>query len=191
MCIRDRYKGRLVPTRGKECSSDQMPFIDQKFPTYKEFANASLEDILGEEEVDNALKREVNIFESIVLINNGDGSFSKQSLPLEAQVAPLLSSIVKDLNDDGAADLVIGGNMFGAEVETPRYDAGDGLVLLGEGDGAFRPQLVVKTGFYAPKNVKSIANLETSKGENLFLIGNNNAPLQLFRFNKNKDLGLN
>ncbi len=43
-----KYEGEYVPVRGKECSSQQMPFINSKFGTYAEFADASLEDIYGE-----------------------------------------------------------------------------------------------------------------------------------------------
>ena len=43
-----KYHENYVPVRGRECSSQQMPFIKDKFPTYSEFANASLSDIYGE-----------------------------------------------------------------------------------------------------------------------------------------------
>ncbi len=186
------YKGRLVPTRGKECSSDQMPFIDRKFPTYTEYANASLEDILGEDEVENALKLEANTFESVMLLNNGNGGFSSTKLPELAQVAPILSSTVKDVNNDGNQDVIIVGNMFGAEVETPRYDAGDGMVLFGRGDGSFEPCAAKKSGFYTPHNAKSIASLNIgATGETLYFVGNNNYKLQIFSLKKDNRLSAN
>ena len=61
------YKGKYVPVRGRECSSEQMPFVAEKFSTFSEFANASIENIL-EEEIDKALELEVQEFRSGMLI---------------------------------------------------------------------------------------------------------------------------
>ncbi len=183
------YKGKLVPTRGKECSSDQMPFIDNKFPSYKEFANASLDDILGEKGMEEALKLEVNGFESIVLMNTGTGAFKEQSLPKFAQVAPIMGIIPEDIDKDGNMDLIIAGNMYGSEVETPRYDASDGLVLKGDGTGNFKPITVSSSGLYLPGNVKSIAKLKSPNGD-LILAGNNDDKLQIFKIAKNGQLSM-
>ncbi|MFQ5447195.1 MAG: FG-GAP repeat domain-containing protein, partial [Saprospiraceae bacterium] len=181
------YKGRLVPTRGRQCSSQQMPFIKDKFPTYKDFANAGVEDILGKENLKESLHLQVTTFESIVLLNEG-GRFVVQDLPNEAQIAPINGIICSDLDDDGNQDIILAGNNFDAEVETPRYDAGSGLVLKGNGDGTFRPVLPRQSGFYAPGNVKYICLLNHAPGDNkLILVANNNAPLQVFRV-KGKEL---
>lgn len=176
------YDGQLVPARGKECSSEQMPFIDNKFPTYSQFANAKLEDILGQKNLEEALHLQVKTFESLVLLNQG-GYFNASALPKLAQVAPINRIIIQDFNQDGNLDLLIAGNMHEAEVETPRYDAGTGLFLLGDGKGSFDPQPVWKTGFYAAKNVKDIGLVKTDKGT-LILAANNDAPLTVHRFVK-------
>ncbi|HEX5624547.1 MAG TPA: VCBS repeat-containing protein, partial [Saprospiraceae bacterium] len=46
--------GQLVPVRGRQCSSEQVPEISKKFPTYNAFANATLKDLYGTG-LDNAL----------------------------------------------------------------------------------------------------------------------------------------
>jgi len=71
-----KYHGVFVPARGKECSTQQMPFIAKKIPTYNEFANSNLEDIYGQE-INSAYHREVNQFKTILLINDGNGVFKK------------------------------------------------------------------------------------------------------------------
>ena len=58
------YKGKLVPTRGRQCSSEQMPFIKEKFETYNAFAHAGIEDILGKENLEKSLHLQVTDFES-------------------------------------------------------------------------------------------------------------------------------
>ena len=176
------YNGQLVPSRGRECSSEQMPFIINKFPTYEAYATAGLSDILGKDNIEQALKLEVNSFASTVLINKGS-SFERIDLPNLAQISPINRIIVDDFNGDKIPDLLIAGNMFETEVETPRYDAGNGLLLIGDGKGRFEGLNVSKSGFFAPHNVKDLAYLRnTASGKPLIIVGNNNDEIQVFEF---------
>nr|MBS0038181.1 VCBS repeat-containing protein [Saprospiraceae bacterium] len=175
------YKGKLVPSRGRECSSEQMPFILSKFPTYEDYATASLMDVYGEDNIQEALHLQVNTFASAVLLNRG-GHFEHRKLPNLAQISPINQIIVEDVNNDGIPDLIIAGNMYNTEVETPRYDAGSGLVLIGNGEGDFEPKTVIETGFFAPHNVKDLAILRnTASGKPLILVSNNDDRLQVFK----------
>jgi hypothetical protein len=166
-----------------------MPFIKEKFPTYKEFATADLGDILGEQAIENSLSLEVNTFKSVILINNGN-SFSIKDLPNEAQIAPINAIIANDIDKDGNIDLILAGNNYDTEVETPRYDAGNGLVLKGNGDGSFKALGVSESGFFVPGNVKDLALLKSSNGNNLILVAQNNAPLEIFEIQKDGLLGM-
>ena len=81
------YGEDQVPVRGRECSSEQMPFIAEKFSTYKAFAEANIDDILGEKK-QQSLHYEAQMFESIILERNGS-EFSIKKLPSLAQVSPI------------------------------------------------------------------------------------------------------
>ncbi len=177
------YKGKTVPLRGRECSSQQMPFIADKFPTYKEFANADLNQILGEEKLKKSLNLEVSGFESVVLINDGNGRFEAKPLPVYAQFSPIMGIVSDDFDNDGHIDLLIAGNMYNTEVETARYDAGTGLILKGNGKGDFKPLSIAQSGFYAPGNVKDVQTLRLANGNKLILVANNNRELQIFQLN--------
>jgi len=178
------YQGVLVPSRGRECSSEQMPFILSSFPTYEDFATASLMDVYGEEKLESALHLQVNTFASAVFINQGS-HFERKQLPNHAQISPINRILVEDINQDGIPDLIIAGNMYNTEVETPRYDAGNGLVLIGDGNGNFKPKTVVNTGFFAPYDVKDLAIIRnTSSGNSLIIVANNDMPVQVFKLNK-------
>ena len=76
--------------RGRECSSQQMPFIKEKFKSYQEFANASLQDVYGGK-LQESYSKEVTEFQSLVLINKGNLKFAKKALPVEAQQYPILA----------------------------------------------------------------------------------------------------
>ena len=46
----------------------------------------------------------------------------------------LRSQLAIDLDGDGHLDLIVAGNTFESEANTPRADAGNGLFLKGEAD---------------------------------------------------------
>lgn len=65
---------RLFPIRGRSCSSQAMPFIREKFATYKDFALASLDDIYTEKCLTDAKRFEATSLESGVWINRLRGA---------------------------------------------------------------------------------------------------------------------
>ena len=173
------YKGKKVPVRGRQCSSEQMPFILDKFETYQEFADASIQDILGQANIEDALKLQVNTFRSAIFINE-NGKYSESPLPNIAQAFPIYGIETFDLNKDGLLDIIIGGNIYNMEIETPRLDAGNGLTLINKGEGNFEP-VGIETGLRASldcKDVRIIKGRETQ-----LLIVNNNGPLQVYQIN--------
>ncbi|MCB0465460.1 MAG: VCBS repeat-containing protein, partial [Aequorivita sp.] len=171
--------GRLVPVRGKECSSQQNPFLLDKIKSYKEFSTLDMNGIYGEEELKEAFKLTCHDFESMYAENMGGGKIKVKILPNEAQLGPTLSFIVRDFNNDGNMDVMGVGAIYDAEVETIRYDSNYGYVLLGDGKGGFN-----YSREYVPfiasdaKNMKAI----NIKGEEMFMVVSNNGPLQIFNF---------
>ncbi len=157
-----KYHDTYVPVRGRECSSQQMPFIKDKFPTYSEFANASLSDIYGEK-LSTSYSSEATEFNSILLLNKGKGKFEKIILPIEAQVFPVLDILAIDINGDDYEDLILSGNIYETEVETPRLDAVSGLVLLSNRENNYNPLPHWQTGLYLTGNVKSAEIVETDQ----------------------------
>ncbi|MDC1284024.1 VCBS repeat-containing protein [Saprospiraceae bacterium] len=175
-----KYKGMTVPVRGKECSSEQMPFIDDKFPKYADFASSSIEEILGQENLDNAIQLMVNNFSHVALINNGNMSFTQMKLPFESQWAPIMDMVVDDFTGDKIPDVVVAGNLWDTEPETPVYDAGKGLLLKGNGDGTFTTSARIdQSGLLLNNNVKAIEQINLYGGGKGVLIANNNDRLQL------------
>jgi len=173
-----------VPVRGRQCSSEQMPFIKEKFPSYHSFATADLEDIYRREELDSALHLEAYTFSSKLWINDGKGHFEARRLPVEVQISPIYGIVARDLNADGHVDLIMAGNRYGSEVETPRYDAGWGTVLLGDGQGGFKALAPKESGFYAGGNLHGLIDVYLSERSTLLIVAAvNNAPLEIYRFN--------
>ena len=175
------YKGKTVPVRGKECSTEQMPFLEEKFPTYDGFASSGIEDILGADKISAANQKAVTTFSSIVLINKGNMNFEVQRLPTPAQWSPIMDMIIDDYDKDGNIDIVVAGNMYDTEPETPAYDAGRGLLLNGNGDGTFSTSnLIQYSGLNISRNVRAIESIKLGKTQKGILVANHNDKMQLF-----------
>jgi hypothetical protein len=158
-----------------------MPYVAEKFEDYDSFASSKLIDILPEETVDDAVVYEIKNFESLILIND-NGKLVKKSLPVEAQISPIKSSIVMDINKDGNLDIITVGNHYGVEVETTRYDAGFGTVLLGDGKTNFSPLSPLESDFYVPYDSRSIKQVSIKNNSHI-LVTNNNNELSIFKIN--------
>ncbi len=172
------YKGQLVPVRGKECSSEQTPYLIDKIDTYKEFGSLNIEQVYGIESISNANKMQAYNFESLYIENKGDGKFKFSSLPHPSQLSPVQDMIVQDINGDGNFDLIGVGNLYDAEVETIRYDSSTGFVLYGDGSGSFSNGV----GLGCHSDMRAAAMLYIGNERHL-LVASNNDPLKLFRTN--------
>jgi hypothetical protein len=171
----------LVPIRGRECTSQQMPVIAQKFPTYTAFANSDLAGILGNLKMENALHYKAYLFSSVMAINE-NGKLTLKPLPVEAQLSCVNGFIVHDLDGDGKKDILLAGNKFDVEVETTPADASVGLFLKGKSGGTFEPLKPAQSGFFVPFNVKDIRLVSTG-GQWVILVASNNDILRVFQPN--------
>jgi hypothetical protein len=170
------YGDVMYPVRGKNCSSEQIPDLEKKFPTYEEYAHADIIDVYGEA-LDEALNYEVTDFRSMVLYQDEVGKYSVQPLPFEAQRSPINASVIIDVNEDGKMDIVSVGNLYQSEIETGRADAGIGSVLINKGDRNFESIPTTKSGFFSNGDTKSMVFLN-DHGQKQFIIGKNKGKIQ-------------
>ena len=171
--------GVEYPVRGRQCSSQQIPAIQIKFKDYNSFANATIEDVYGTENLMESLHYQVTSFASMYLENLGKGKFKKRELPFQAQISPINDMIIEDFNADGNFDVLIAGNLYAAEVETPRSDAGIGLMMLGDGYGEFKPLPYGTSGINMGYDVKALGFIQNA-GQSIIVTANNQRPLELF-----------
>ena len=171
------YKGEEVPFRGRQCSSEQMPFIAKKFESYEAYANASLKDVYGEG-LETATRKLANNFASIALLKSENG-FEIIELPIESQFHPILDGVSLDIDNNGFEDLVLVGNLYETEVETPRLDFSNATILLSNGT-AYSYDANLSKQLRINGNCKSIELIKDQKGESKILIGINGIGIEEF-----------
>lgn len=176
-------QGSLLPVRGKECSTQQMPYISKKFKTYDAFAKAPLIEILGKG-VKDALNYKAKTFATSIIENLGDGTFKVRELPAETQFSSVNGIVLYDINKDSYPDIVLAGNLHGSEVETPRNDASFGTVLMNDTKGNFNCLTLTESGFLANGDVKAMSLVHLSNESVGILIARNNDRLSLLKLNR-------
>ncbi|MCB0644869.1 MAG: hypothetical protein KDC44_24655, partial [Phaeodactylibacter sp.] len=113
--------------------------------------------------------------------NNGSGQFSFKAFPVEAQFAPINDILVKDCDGDGQSELLLVQNSYQSDVETGRYDAGNGVMLSRAASGAWTVIPNAVSGFWATEEARAIKVLHEANGKELVLIANNDSALEAYQ----------
>lgn len=166
------FDDKIVPVRGKECSTEQVPYVSEKFKKYKDFANASIDEIY---DLDNAQSLAATSLKSMVGINS-QGKLNLKELPTRVQLSPVNGFVTKDVNGDNFIDIICIGNLYSTEVETTRYDAGTGSVLINDGNGGFTPMTSEQSGINANYDAKDIIIANES-----LIVTNNREQVQVWK----------
>jgi hypothetical protein len=164
-----------------------LPYLKPRFPKYADYARKTVTDIFSPKELEGATLKKVYTFATSLVRNNGDGSFTLVPLPDEAQLAPVYGLLATDLSSashatrDGGKqairDVLLAGNFDGFKPEIGRMSASYGLVLRGDGAGAFTPVRAPESGFFVPGQARDIQRVRTATGDLYIVSRNNDRPL--------------
>jgi hypothetical protein len=176
------FNGKEVPVRGRECSSQQLPYIAKEFPTYDGFAKASVQDIIGKEKLKGSLRLELTEFRNGIFWGKAGGDYEFEAFPPEAQLSPVVGFILQDINGDGKPEVITAGNLYDTEVETTRYDSGEGMIMSWS-DKGWQCHHPIETGFYAGGNIRAFKAIKAGN-KNAVLAARGNGPLSLYEFGK-------
>ena len=171
-------ENKVFPVRGRQCSSQQMPFIKKKFKTYNDFGSANIEDIYGEK-LNEGISYKATYFASAIL-KNENSKFQFQAFENRAQLSSVNKILIDDFNKDATNDILLLGNLFGSEVETPRNDASYGMLLVGVGNGGYEFLENYKANLWASGDVKDAAFINVGDAKAI-LLAKNNDYLQLIK----------
>jgi enediyne biosynthesis protein E4 len=129
----------MAPRRRLDVLGRELPPLQEHFASHRKFSEATLTEVVSAFPV-KPKRLELTTLESMVFFNRGD-HFEAVVLPAQAQWAPAFGVNIADLDGDGRQDVFLSQNFFATEPETPRLDAGRGLLLRNAGVGKLEPVL--------------------------------------------------
>ncbi|MDQ6608355.1 MAG: VCBS repeat-containing protein [Bacteroidota bacterium] len=175
--------GRDVPVFLKREITEQFPGLKKDNLKNADYAAKSIQQLFKEEVITRAQKLQFNYCSSIVAINNGNGTFTVNPLPLMVQMSSVNAICPTDVNGDGKTDLVMGGNMFNFPPQFGRLDASFGHVLINNGKGQFMWMENKLSGLHLRGQIKDIKEIKTKRGLEFLFTQNDSIPL-LFQLKK-------
>ena len=176
------YKhGVSYPLAGRDELVGLIPQLRSRYPSYADFGASRIDDILPASDLKQATVLEARVFASSVAWNNGDGTFTLQPFPVEAQFAPVYASLAGDFDGDGRTDLLLAGNVYGVQPALGRYDASYGLLLSGRGDGRFTAVDMEQSHLVIDGEVRHLGLVRRANGGRLIVVARNDARLQILR----------
>ena len=174
----------LFPALNRTQLADQIPSIKKKYLLHKDYARTTMLGLLGCFETKEMVEKVCQTTISVWMENLGNGKFKIHDLPVEAQLAPINSIVVSDLDSDGKSDLLVAGNEYQNELTTGPFDASYGLFLKGNGKDFFEAIVPEKSGFILDGDIKCIKLVQNSKNEKFILAAVNDNRLRCFKINR-------
>jgi hypothetical protein len=176
----DPARQEPVPRHLRETMQAALPFIAERFPTHRAWSRATIADIAGQRP-GQLQKLSVSTLASTVFLNR-QGKFEARPLPLEAQMAPVFSVNVADLDGDGLEDLFVTQNFFAFRDEEARLDGGRSLWLRGDGRGNLLPVPGQSSGLlvYGEQRGAALADFNRDARTDL-VVTQNGAATRLFQ----------
>lgn len=162
----------------------QLPGLKKQNLKAADYSRRTIQELFEPDVVNNSLVRTVDITESIVAINEGDGRFTIRTLPMRTQWSLISAIVCTDINNDGHLDLVMGGNEFELKPQFTRQDASFGHVLLGNGALEFEWQNYNATGLFVREEIRHLTTFSDKTGGKYLVAAINNSEPRIFKYNK-------
>ena len=176
--------GKDIPVHLKSELAKQIPVIKKKNLSYTDYSKKSFQELFSGSIINNSIQKTVNIQESIIAINKGNGKFEIKTLPKEVQFSSVNTILTLDVNKDGILDIILGGNQYEFKPQFGRLDSNFGSVLLGDKKGNYTWTSYDKSGFYLKGEVKHIQKIKNKNNTVSFIAVINDATPKIFKINE-------
>jgi len=165
-----------VPVFLKRDLTDQVSSLKKQNLRYADFANKSIQELFAEAVIKNSDVKKFDYPGSCIAFNEGNGNFSIKKLPADVQFSSVNAILCTDINQDGKADLVLGGNQFGFQPQFGRLDASMGHVLINNGNKNFESIPSAQSGLALRGEIKDIVEVPGKKTRYILILQNNETP---------------
>jgi len=185
----------------------QLVFLKKKYLFAKDFAEASLTEMFGEEKLESSQVLTANTMASYYFENtrtsdlqpsgpSGTGdkntsasqnaiAFKAHELPTELQLSTINAAAVFDRQQDDYQEVLVGGNFYESNIEMGRYDASFGNILSIGKNGEFAVSPVGNIKLHG--KVKHIAPIQIGD-KYCFVVAKNDGPLQVLQVGRDERL---
>ncbi|MDO9375450.1 MAG: VCBS repeat-containing protein [Ferruginibacter sp.] len=174
-------QGKSYPIASRDELLDQVTPLKKKFIKYKDYADATINEIFSKDKVNKARVLHCDELASGILYNNGKTGFSFTPFPLAAQVTKLFGLVADDFDGDGRKDILVSGNYFPYRVQLGRSDAGLGLLLRSGKGNELEAVDPATSGLYIDGDVRAMVQLKNNNGRKLLVIAKNDDNIQVIK----------
>jgi enediyne biosynthesis protein E4 len=169
-------QGKSYPMASRDELTDQLVSLRQRFPTYDSYADATINNILTDEQFKTAKQLSVNYLHT-TWFENVNGKFFVKALPIQANFSPVYAIYTDDFNYDGNMDILLAGNVEQVRIKIGKIDANYGVLLCGDGKGNFTYINQMQSGLQVKGCVRDIIKIKNKQGDNILMLGINNQSL--------------
>lgn len=177
LCVHVNRDGKRIPLSLRDDLVRHMPALRKTIPRYADYANMTFAQLFPEEVRAKSVVGKASILSSTVF-RRKDQQFVPERLPMEAQLAPIYTIAVADLDGDGQLDLITGGNQTVNKPEIGINAASFGSVLINQGDGGFKSFGPSETGMVLAGDIREIITINRRK----FAVARSNGSLLELQF---------
>jgi hypothetical protein len=170
--------GKSYPYASRDEALGQVSSLKPRFPDYTSYANATMENLFTQGELENVKTLRADLLKTVYLENKGN-QFEVKDLPIQAQFSPVHALAVWDVDQDGDNDIVMGGNETYVRARLGKIDANKGFVFLNDGKGKFAYMPQYQSGLNLGGDIRQLLFI-SSKDRTDLLVGETGKPIKAF-----------
>ncbi len=178
--ITQTLDGKDMPIHQKRELTTQMVSLKKQNLKASEYAGKSIQELFPKAVMDRTSMKSVNTSETLIALNQGNGTFEIKALPTRTQLSCVCGITCTDINQDGNLDIIMGGNNFEFRPQFSRLDADYGSVLLNDGKGDFTWQEYNDSGFFIREEIKHIQQFKDKNGSTYIVVAINDEKPRVF-----------
>ncbi len=170
---------RAFPIATKSEITAQLPYLLKKYLKYDDYKEKTVTDIFTKEQLESSLNLKVFETASVALFNE-NGHFELERLSTEAQIAPVYSILIQDVDENGAKEILAGGNQYRAKPQVGIYASSYGNLIEVGNDGNMNISENFDSGFFVRGEIRDIKPIHIA-GEKHIIVTRNDDTLKIFR----------